>query len=59
MKHKKTIKCPLVNRTVDSGFCFETAVASEGLMIDHFWPKELAYNDELVKKCLTCPNHPD
>lgn len=59
LKSEKTIKCPLVNRLVEDGFCFETSLAAEGHMTKYFWPDELIYSEELAQKCLNCPNHRD
>lgn len=59
MKQKMTINCPLVNRLVEDGFCFDTSLAAEGHMTKYFWPKELKWSKELAQKCLNCPNHRD
>lgn len=59
MTTEMTIRCPLVNRLVDDGFCFDTSLAAEGHMAKYFWPDELPWSEELAQKCLDCPNHRD
>lgn len=59
MTMEKTIRCPLVNRLVDDGFCFDTSLAAEGQMTKYFWPDELTWSEELVRTCMNCPNHRD
>lgn len=52
-----TVNCPLLNRTIDTGICFDIAMYAEGLSPVRFIPEELQHEKDIPERCLQCEHH--
>ena len=55
----KKIECPLMEKEIDDGICFDIHMNVEGLAPDWTIPDEVLKQMAYKNLCLNCPNHRD
>lgn len=53
------VYCPLYEKKIEVGDCFEISMVAEGMAPDRLLDRVVVKNENFVKICMTCENHKD
>lgn len=53
------VNCPLLDKEIDDGICFDISLVAEKMAPEYTAPPEAVEIPDYKEKCLECKNHRD